>query len=134
MSWIAECDSGHPTVLLITSFAHNEQSFVPTRLIKVEKHLKDHVQLVSPFDSVRYVALSYCWGTTEQSRTITTNIRSRERRFAVAQLPQTLKDAIFLTRALGIQYVWIDSLCIVQDDPEEWAIESAKMASIYSST
>jgi hypothetical protein len=47
-------------------------------------------------------------------------------------LPQTLQDAITLTRQLGIQYIWIDALCIVQDDHAEWEVESSKMRDIYS--
>ncbi|EON64499.1 hypothetical protein W97_03731 [Coniosporium apollinis CBS 100218] len=46
-------------------------------------------------------------------------------------LPQTFEDAITVTRNLGVKYIWIDSLCVVQDDPEDWATESAKMEAVY---
>lgn len=46
-------------------------------------------------------------------------------------LPKTFQDAITVTRKLGFQYLWIDSLCILQDDLEDWEIEASKMASIY---
>jgi hypothetical protein len=49
----------------------------------------------------------------------------------MAKLPKTFRDAVNVTRALGIQYIWIDSLCIVQDDMGDWEQEAAKMASIY---
>src|SRR5271170_8055968 len=49
-----------------------------------------------------------------------------------SSLPETFQDAITITRKLGIQYLWIDALCIVQDDLSDWEIESSKMASIYS--
>ena len=48
------------------------------------------------------------------------------------ELPQTLQHAFRLARLLGIRYLWIDALCIVQDDPEEWELEAAKMGLIYS--
>jgi hypothetical protein len=47
-------------------------------------------------------------------------------------LPKTFQDAIQITRGLGFRYLWIDSLCIIQDDLEDWRIESATMARIYS--
>jgi Heterokaryon incompatibility protein (HET) len=48
-------------------------------------------------------------------------------------LPKTFQDAITTTRALSIDYIWIDSLCIVQDDVEDWEREAANMAGIYES-
>jgi hypothetical protein len=47
------------------------------------------------------------------------------------RLSKTFRDAILVTRELGLQYLWIDSLCIIQDDANDWAIESAKMANVY---
>jgi hypothetical protein len=46
-------------------------------------------------------------------------------------LPQTIKDAIILTRALGVSHIWIDALCIIQNDAQDWEVEAAKMASVY---
>ncbi|KAF3800238.1 hypothetical protein GCG54_00003766 [Colletotrichum gloeosporioides] len=51
----------------------------------------------------------------------------------MTDLPQTFQDAIKVTRSLGIGYLWIDSLCIVQDDPEDWKMESRLMEQVYSS-
>src|ERR1700712_3197159 len=48
-------------------------------------------------------------------------------------LPQTLHDAIVWTRKLGEQYIWIDSMCILQDSKEDWQREASRMASIYGS-
>ena len=47
-------------------------------------------------------------------------------------MPKTLQDAVVISRHLGLRYLWIDSLCICQDDAEEWARESASMANVYS--
>jgi hypothetical protein len=49
----------------------------------------------------------------------------------MATLPKTFRDAVAVTRALNIRYIWIDSLCIIQDDLQDWEQEAAKMASIY---
>lgn len=48
------------------------------------------------------------------------------------ELPQTFRDAVTITRRLGLRYLWIDSLCICQDDIEDWARESGRMADVYS--
>jgi hypothetical protein len=49
----------------------------------------------------------------------------------VDNLPQTFQDAVTLTESLGLRYLWIDSLCIIQDDAEDWAREAALMANVY---
>jgi hypothetical protein len=131
-TWIAECESSHPDCAIARSHERTSTELLPARLVNIEEHSNDLLRLVSPVGPVRYVALSYCWGASEQSKTISTNLRSREQQLSVSGLPQTLQDAIHLTQALGLQFVWIDSLCIVQDDLQEWAVESSKMASIYA--
>jgi hypothetical protein len=49
------------------------------------------------------------------------------------ELPRTFQDAITVTRQLGIRFLWIDSLCIIQDDPEDWERESKRMEDVFSS-
>ena len=78
-----------------------------------------------------YVALSYCWGQDQLRKTTMTNYHERQKGFPVAILPKTICDAIEITRRLGLQYLWVDSLCIVQDDPDDKAAELAKMHVIY---
>lgn len=48
-----------------------------------------------------------------------------------ASLPKTFQDAVRTARELGLNYLWIDSLCIIQDDPEDWEREAVSMADIY---
>lgn len=81
---------------------------------------------------VEFAALSYCWGNAEQNVTLTSNLSSRHQRLSVTSLPQTHQDAIFFTRALGRKYVWIDSICIVQDESKDWAAEASRMGDIYA--
>jgi hypothetical protein len=47
-------------------------------------------------------------------------------------LPENFRDAVVITRQLGVRYVWIDSLCIVQDDALEWEVQSTKMGLVYA--
>ncbi|CAN9384472.1 unnamed protein product [Alternaria alternata] len=77
-----------------------------------------------------YLAVSYRWG----AETLLTTINTLERFYDSIpwnQLPQTFQDAISIARDLGIAYIWIDSLCIIQDNLADWETESAKMADIY---
>ncbi|KAK8062928.1 hypothetical protein PG997_015025 [Apiospora hydei] len=61
------------------------------------------------------------------------NLDPRYRGFGQSALPQTLWDALVIAEKLGLRYMWIDALCIVQDDEEDWELEGSRMASIYSS-
>ncbi|OCK83770.1 HET-domain-containing protein, partial [Lepidopterella palustris CBS 459.81] len=81
----------------------------------------------------RYVTLSHCWGppTKRPLRTTTSNISQHLQEIPWHALPPTFQDAITLCAEVGIQYLWIDSLCIVQDDVADWAEESVKMGRIY---
>ncbi len=49
----------------------------------------------------------------------------------IDDLPPTFRDAVTVVRKLGLRYLWIDSLCIIQKDLEDWQIESARMSSIF---
>ena len=78
-----------------------------------------------------YAALSYCWGRTPAFTTTAATLASRLQGISWNELPKTLQDAIKLARCLGLQYIWIDSLCIVQDDGKDWEEQASQMASIY---
>jgi hypothetical protein len=104
------------------------KAFVPKRLINV----KGRCRLESAESPVRYAALSYCWGPIEQPSTTKSNVALRYNNFQYREFPQALQDAILMTRMLGLDYLWIDAICIVQDDKEEWAGEAARMGDIYS--
>lgn len=81
----------------------------------------------------RYATLSHCWGSSGRQplKTTQANLQSHLQRIPWASIPKTFQDAITVTRSMGLDYVWIDSLCIVQDDHQEWLKESKRMGSIY---
>lgn len=79
----------------------------------------------------RFATLSHRWGTTMPYRTTLANIEQRRQCIQVRDLPQTFQDAITVTRLLGIRYLWIDALAIIQDDPADWAEQASLMANIY---
>ncbi|KAF2266549.1 HET-domain-containing protein, partial [Lojkania enalia] len=81
-----------------------------------------------------YIALSHCWGGHQTYKTDKASLANRKISMPWADIPKTFLDAIRLTRALGFSFLWIDSLCIVQDDPDDWALESSRMAHIYANS
>lgn len=78
-----------------------------------------------------YAALSYCWGDERPLITVLENLAQMKRGVSWERVPPVFLDAAEVASKLGIRYLWIDALCIIQDDPLDWASESAKMASIY---
>lgn len=94
------------------------------KLIKVPANMKE-----------RYAALSYCWGT--QGQKVMNTKETRSDLFIgmpLDELDITIRDAIEVTKKLGFKYIWIDALCIPQDDPEAKGKEIACMADIYGSS
>ncbi|RYP37566.1 hypothetical protein DL767_002874 [Monosporascus sp. MG133] len=81
---------------------------------------------------IYYAALSHRWSaSTERSSTTKANFQSRTSGFMASDLCQTFQDAVKVAREIGIPYLWIDSLCIIQDDSDDWERESAIMGEIY---
>lgn len=88
----------------------------------------------------RYTALSYCWGAEEELRQ-RPNLRTTLATYAsmtsgipIQDLPLTLRQAVWVTVCLGQMYIWIDSICIIQDSPSDWAAEALKMATVYATS
>ncbi|KAF2133873.1 HET-domain-containing protein, partial [Dothidotthia symphoricarpi CBS 119687] len=80
----------------------------------------------------QYTTLSHCWGTNVSIRTLLSNLQSFSDQIPPQIIPRTFDDAILITQALGVRFIWIDALCIVQDDAKEWEQEAAKIKDIYS--
>ncbi|KAI1457998.1 HET-domain-containing protein [Annulohypoxylon moriforme] len=116
--------------------------FIPTRLVRVDcqpprlietPHGFSHGSTRDPF---RYAAISYCWGTPEHARsqlkTEKSSLSSRLSSIEEDDMNQVLRDAVQTCRALAIPYLWIDTLCIIQDDPQDWIHESSLLGKIYA--
>ncbi|KAK1815097.1 hypothetical protein LTR12_010521 [Friedmanniomyces endolithicus] len=81
----------------------------------------------------QYVALSHCWGDPATvPKTTRETLLQHCTDVPDEILSKTFRHAIQITRGLGMRYVWIDALCIVQNDPKDWAREAAKMRTVYS--
>lgn len=79
-----------------------------------------------------YIALSYCWGEAQPAQTTKETLNDKLLEIDKSTLPQSIQDAIFVTRKLGHRYLWVDSLCIVQDSEEDKIKEITKMTDIYN--
>lgn len=120
------------------SAEHTDGTFLPTRLLDlfpVPAHTAGCVRLVESIHlerGVRYAALSYCWGDFEPTvRTTQANLDSHQQNINFSALPQCLRDAVTVARGLEIRYLWIDALCIIQGDGDDWARESATMWQLF---
>ncbi|KAK4190632.1 P-loop containing nucleoside triphosphate hydrolase protein [Podospora australis] len=78
-----------------------------------------------------YVCLSRRWGDSKFLTTTTLNIDAHKTSIKTSDMPKTFQDAISFTRSLGLRYLWIDSLCIIQDDLDDWKAEAEAMARVY---
>lgn len=126
-----------------------QSTYLPTRLIDVRANNSTNLRLIVPkndrdcgeeTDPVkrRYLTLSYCWGSKEESeKQLKTTANSLDKHLSqidINEMPQTVADAVHACRALGIRYLWVDALCIIQGDGDDWAKESLQMANVYSSS
>jgi hypothetical protein len=81
------------------------------------------------------MALSHCWGKLRDDEKFCASLRNlQELKTAINfdRLPKTFQDAVIVTKGLGLRYLWIDSLCIIQDDHEDWEREAARMEQVFS--
>ena len=109
---------------------------LPARLIDVGLDDTQSPRLVDTAGQTGiYVALSHCWGSwvSPQTRLTKSSMSTLQQSIEPSTIPRWGRDAIVLARSLGVQYIWIDTLCIVQDDQEECLITISKFPDIYRS-
>lgn len=131
--WLHHCVNCH------RACPSNTRVRLPTRLVEVvynhgtQRYKVKLVETRSAFG--KYACLSHCWGPQGSSallRTTAANYASHVKQIPVESLPRTFQNALVVTRRLGLTYLWIDSLCIIQGSGVDWAREAARMGSYYS--
>lgn len=129
--WLSDCDKNHSTCRGEWYGPNSQPEILPRRVLDLSG---ENVRLLesSPGQRGHYVALSHCWGKKQLLTTTRATIDERMGGIPWDQLPKTFQDAIAITRGMNIQYIWIDSLCIIQQDKLDWEQQSAVMADIYS--
>ncbi|GKT66334.1 heterokaryon incompatibility protein [Colletotrichum tofieldiae] len=110
--------------------------FAPSRLIDVGVHGDDNWKLcLYPEDVVdppEYMTLSYRWGADPTIVLLSSNMDRFRQGEPIQNLPRMFRDAIAVVRKFSIKYLWIDSLCILQDSKDDWQVQSNKMHEIYT--
>ncbi|KAK6835975.1 heterokaryon incompatibility protein-domain-containing protein [Apiospora arundinis] len=134
-NWFEDCEKNHAHCRTYS----NSYPFTPARLLEVTgPNDAPNVRLrVSngPAEGAatrtQYAILSYCWGGDQPGKLTKERLASYQTDIPRDRLPQTVYDAVITTANLGFRYLWIDSLCIVQDDPDDKIAQIDKMHKIY---
>ncbi|RKL32586.1 hypothetical protein BFJ72_g10529 [Fusarium proliferatum] len=142
MAWLQDCDFYHAECHPIDRSSVQ----VPTRLIGIglsdgrssKVYLREAVNAVCPErGELRYIALSHPWGNGKNHDHFCTTKNNLDGRLSagidIKDFPNTFRHAIEVTRALGVPYIWIDSLCIVQGPDGDFDTEAKRMEAVFSS-
>lgn len=121
--WLDKCCKEHYNCFV-------PQERLPTRLVCVDNNTIRLVISETLQTAPLYATLSYCWGHEPFIKLSRDNLASFLEDIPWDALPPTFQDAIQAVRQLGLQYIWIDALCIIQE-PQDWAIEAGRMHSVY---
>ena len=126
--WLRQCISGH---VKCNEHVSSRKARLPARLL----HLSgDQLRLLVTEETPPegpYVSLSHCWGSGQYFKLTTATVDQMKAGFSKLLLSRTFQDAIRATLELGVKYLWIDALCIVQDSTSDWSQEALAMADIY---
>lgn len=119
-----------------------QDNWLPTRLLDVRLHRDDRnsvrviesgsPQMPKSGPETRYVTLSHVWGMKHPLSLTRSNYNELRSRIDIETMPQCFSNAVYIVRQLGISFLWIDSLCIIQDMTEDWTRESAVMGKVYT--
>ncbi|KAL7628332.1 hypothetical protein AAE478_002532 [Parahypoxylon ruwenzoriense] len=140
-SWIEDCEKHHKRC----NEASNKPRELPTRLLHIlppattgssESSNDDPVIRIqtteSMKDDIKYVALSHRWGESVPFKLLNENYASCLNNIDFSGLSKNMRHAVLVARRLNFSYLWIDSLCIIQDSPSDWETEAAKMGDVYA--
>lgn len=127
------CPSSHTQC---QQFVDSEVLCLPTRLIDVGTtdeglllHLVTTKDLVS--QDVQYLALSYCWGGDQDFKLSESTLEAMQKGFETNCLPKTIRDAVRIANWFNVRYLWVDALCIIQDNSVDWHQEAKTMDQVY---
>lgn len=135
--WLSSCERYHS----LCDVARNPGRELPTRLLYIapvdptapEGSPIVRLELIEGKDlRTEYLALSHCWGGDIPFKLVKKNVDSYCNGIPVSKLPKNMQDAFSITLSLGFSYIWIDSLCIIQDCNEDWKKEAVRMGTVYS--
>ena len=110
-----DCETNHPNC------PKEKELVMPTRVLdlQIDQNTEDIRLLSTSSCTGRYACLSYCWGAPQPISLKAGVLSEYMKRTMLLDLPQSIQDAIRVARTLGFRYLWIDSLCIIQDSPDK---------------
>ena len=129
-SWLQSCNQHHGELCNSPPWLGYLPQLPSLRMIDVEQGC-----LVKMQEQCPYVVLSYVWGRELQFKCTNSLLPSLEMKFGLVQhweqIPPTVQDAVNLVRLIGLRYLWVDSLCIVQDSQADLQDQFPKMGQIF---
>lgn len=135
--WRDTCKTEH-----MSCNRHGDKQPLPSRVLELSDpgnhESKYGVRLFETHEKMQgaYACLSYCWGDSDiqnqKGQTTKANFSKQLQAIALDSLPKTIIDAVYLCFKLGFRFLWVDRLCIIQDDEEDWEKEASRMCDIYS--
>lgn len=129
--WLHNCSTTHQRC---HSMEAGTSTLLPTRVIDVgppDGIQNPRLKITSGMEG-DYTILSHCWGRAPLLTTTLSELDSRVDGISMDLLPQNFQDAVKITRKLHLRYLWLDSLCIIQDSPKDWEQESSQMGKYYA--
>lgn len=124
-AWLRKCRENHVDCGPSTS------EMLPTRLLYLGEDVPRLVTSDSVPKKTDYATLSHCWGTLQFTTLTSKTLATFQTAIPLDALTKTFQDAISIAKYLGFDYLWIDSLCIIQDSAEDWRKESSLMGQVY---
>ncbi|KAI0871875.1 heterokaryon incompatibility protein-domain-containing protein [Hypoxylon argillaceum] len=127
--WTGDCTQNH---MCLKDY---KLTPLPKRVVHVGSSDSTQLRLYETNNELaKYMCLSHCWGTTQVIKTTMATLQLYKDNISWSDLSTTFQHAITVARKLGVQYIWIDSLCIIQDSDDDWRTESSQMATIYQNS
>ncbi|KAF4633388.1 hypothetical protein G7Y89_g4725 [Cudoniella acicularis] len=125
-NWLKECVDKHDHC------GQAGSQVLPTRLLCLRENRIYLIHTVqNPGTQLQYATLSHCWGAIDFFKLCQDNFQDLQECVPEKELTGTFRDAVYVTRYLGLEYLWIDSICIIQDDEQDWEREPALMSGVY---
>jgi hypothetical protein len=134
--WLHDCDHNHARCDRDPDLHVAAQTELPTRLVEIGALPSSTIRVMHPEKALQYAAVSYRWGDVSRYlnyQTTRENLAANEKGIALASLPLLLQNAIEVAREIGMQYIWIDALCIVQGPGGDFhETEAERMETVFS--
>ncbi|KAG9229422.1 heterokaryon incompatibility protein-domain-containing protein [Amylocarpus encephaloides] len=128
--WCSDCEKNHD------AYRMKSTDDVPTRLIEIgtTEWRLCHTAKEACTERVKFVALSYRWPKVPSIRLLKSTEPIFRRGQQIFALPQLFQDAMEVAVYLGVRYIWLGALCIIQDSLDDWSYESARMTNVYANS